>query len=211
MAGNSVYPWDGLKVPGDYFVVDAEVKNPSYMKAVVSNRNAMVKGQFRYTCAKLTYGCMVVLVQVRDERVETKFEVSPGISLRTRAQDGIYDHQEAEVEAQQPDIPPTVLTQAERVSLMSFDEKVANLPWWFDDRTEKLVWNGKVLTPEDADRYMGKVLPNKSTPYPEHYHLDENLRRKTHEQIMAEEDEDDEDWGPHPEYEGRPELEEGEG
>src|SRR6266511_623191 len=203
MSRNETYPWSLLTEVGDYFCVPSSFKPYQYVSMMVAQKNYRLAGTLKYTTVKTTYGCIVLLCQVSDEEPAHEFVTPEGILASTSRR-----HLIAQAEApssslgERPSVPKRTVSQI--TDAMHWTIREANLPWWFDPRTRKLVVNPKLIQEPESSLWMSKEFnPDKDDPYPEHYHLDQDLMRKTRDQIMAEEaeeaeSEEEEDWGPPP-------------
>ncbi len=183
MPPSEMYPWSTLENVGDYFLVLDTFKTYVHMNATIAVRNRNMRGRMKYVCTQTTYGCIVMLAQVLDHVPVHEVEILPGLLART---------------TNVGPSPVTLgnkpltreLTQQERVNRMSPEMRAANLPWWYDPNTRKLVVSNLVKEPELSLWYNKQFNPGAETPDPEHYNLDHNLMIKTREQLMDEEDDD---------------------
>lgn len=195
MGRSETYPWSLLTEVGDYFCVMTETKPFSYMSMLVSQRNYRFKDR-KFSCVKTSYGSIVLLAQLLDETPPYEFN-HEGILCSTSRQHLIRSHVHAPDPAapgERPVAPPR--TQQQIVAMMSPEQREYNLPWWKDPKTGQLLFNGKVATMADAEKWVSKTWrPDPDAPYPDYYHLDENLQRKSRDQLMMETEEDEEDWG----------------
>lgn len=160
---------------GEYFVVPSDVKPFPYMRQIVANRNALMDGQFKYVCAKVSEGTVVFLAQVGDEKVPYEEE-----------HDGMF------YSGSRAPLTEGEMTLSQRVAAMSLEEKLEILPWWHDSRSGKVVVNAQVMTREDVDKYMlgGVPYPGPNDPYPDHY-VKANFRLSTR---WSPDDEELEEW-----------------
>lgn len=189
MAREQLYPWATLQKAGDYFIVMDEFKSYHHMNAVVSVRNSYMRGNFKYCCIKTTYGCIVMLAQVKDFMPEYDVEIVQGLRAMVAATG-------ERVRAPLGNKPETrELTISEKVNRMSPEVREANLPWWYDPMNGKLIWNGKIANEKDTGEYFAGWRPSSDTPYPDSYDLDSNLLKREHK---VEDEEDGEDFGDHP-------------
>lgn len=190
MSRTEIYPWSLLTEVGDYFAVPEKVKPFAYMSALVAQRNYRTASSVRLSANKTTYGTIVMVVQIQDREPPYEYLSPEGIMAITGKQ-----HVASAIRGDLGERPVMrKRTVSEIVKQMSVEVKEANLPWWYDPKTNNLVFNPKVATPEDLEKWYSKQkMPGPNDPYPEYYHLDENLIRKSREQIMAEEDEPNED------------------
>lgn len=172
MSKMETYPWSTLEKVGDHFFVEEKTQTQQYMSALVSQRNYHHQGTRRYAVGRVTGGTVVFLAQVEDYAPQGLVETRPGIwamkarvSVETKSARGLGDS----------------LSQEDRVKLMPLNERLENLPWWWDKN--KAVVNARVMTREDSKRYItgGETIPGPNVPYPEYYRLDEDLRREKDE------------------------------
>lgn len=187
MSRTEIYPWAMLTEVGDYFAVPTSFKPYSYMSMLVAQRNYKTVSGQKLTTHKTTYGTIVMLAQVRDELPPYEFLSAEGIM-------SITDKRYLMKLAREPHDPtgekPTrpVRTVSQMVNVMTLEAKQANLPWWYEKG--KLVFNPRVATKEDLDAWVSKQKTfNKDAPYPDYYHLDEDLTRKSSVAVAAEESE----------------------
>jgi hypothetical protein len=170
-----MYPWSMLTEVGDYFAVPAEFKHFAYVSALVAQRNYRTASKVRYSATKTSYGTIVMVAQVGEEKPPFEYLSPEGImSVTSRAA----------IRAQGPHTAlgerATVAkrTVSQIVGQMSVEQKEANLPWWYDKKGQ-LVFNSKVATPADLERWYNKEkMPGKDEPYPAYYDLDENLTKR---------------------------------
>lgn len=184
MPPGEMYPWSTLERVGDYFIVLHEFKPYEHMNATISVRNRNMKGRIKYCCVKTTYGSIVMVAQVQDYVPEHEVEILPGLLARTtNVGPSPVSLGNKPVSRQ--------LTQQERINMMSWQMRKANLPWWYDEKGT-LVANG-LKEPELSKWMSGQFKPHPEAPYPDHYNLDENLmRREVEEPDEVEEWENDE-------------------
>jgi hypothetical protein len=175
MSRAEMYPWSLLTEVGDYFAVPSTLKPFSYMSQLIAQRNYRGGTGVRLTAVKTSYGTIILVSQVGEELPPYDF-LSP---------EGIYSVQSKQhVRSQGPGSPlgerPTAPKRkvSEIVARMSIDEKLHNLPWWYDDKGT-FVMNSKIAVKADHERWFTKQpMPGKDVPYPDYYNLDENLHRK---------------------------------
>jgi hypothetical protein len=165
-----MYPWSSLTEVGDYFLVLEETRAYAHMSATVSMRNLSMKGRMKYAAVRTTYGTIVMLAQVRDDLPEYDVAITEGLLAR--------------VNRVGPSPTPPLggrpvgreLSVHEKVSRMSPEQRAANLPWWYDPMSMKLIGNGNVMREPELSQWInGTFHPHKDAPYPEHYNLDDNL------------------------------------
>ena len=218
VANTEIYPWASLQEVGDYFIVVEKDsgKTASFMKQTVWIRNRYCKqrGQnLRYAAFATSYGCVVFLAEVDGQVPDYDFAMSTGIYGIMREPTGSAGRHVEAVSPKPP--PPRPLTTYEKTQRMSREQREANLPWWYENG--KLFWNANpnvVKRPQDLDNFLKRTFPfGPNDPYPEEYELDENLFRKTREQVDAEFEEEEarleESW--QEEYEDSETDSEGEG
>lgn len=193
MSRAEVYPWSLLTEVGDYFVVPYDFKPYQYMSMMTSQRNYKMKGRVRYACEKTTMGSIVLVAEVNEEVPPHDLEFPHGIICcysKASAPSTVNDR--TQTLGSRPKSPDR--TQSQRVANMSMDMKLANLPWWRDERTGKMIGNPRIMTQEDTTKYLIKQekYPDPNIPYPDYYRLDENLMQ------YEVNDDEDEDFGEHP-------------
>lgn len=202
MSRSEFYPWSLLLEVGDYFIVPESVKPHSYMSQLVAQRNYRGGKEVKLSSVKTTHGTLVIVVQVGEEMPPYEFVTPEGIYASTSRQHLIR--------TQAPDTPlgdrpvRAKKTVSQLVEAMTQDQRIANLPWWYDKKGT-LVFNPKVATPEDLDKWYNKQkMPGPDQPYPDYYHLDENLiRREPTNQSGVDVDEELEGfWGDPPIVDG---------
>lgn len=189
MPPSEMYPWSTLEKVGDYFLVLESFKTYVHMNATIAVRNRNMRDRMKYVCTKTTYGSIVMVAQILDHVPEYEVEILPGLLARTTnvGPSPVSLGNKPQVRE---------LTQQEKVNRMSAEQRAANLPWWYDPKTRTLLVSNLVKEPELSLWMAKKFNPGAETPYPEHYNLDENLLKKTREQIMHEDDdEEEEEWG----------------
>lgn len=192
MSRESLYPWAALERVGDYFVVDEEAsgKSARFMKQTVWIRNKLCaeKGLgLRYAVAQTSYGCVVFLAQTHESLPEGGVETSPGIHTYATDISQVPSPRSTTLGTRPK---PQKMSQSERVARMSAAQREANLPWWWD--SGRLIWNMNPRIkkrPEDLDAFMEKRFSFRpDDPYPDEYWLDEDLMRKSDEQILEEQE-----------------------
>lgn len=183
MSRSEIYPWSLLVEVGDYFAVPTEMKPFSYMSALVSQRNYK-NTKIKFSATRTTYGTIVMVAQVGEEPPPYDYKSADGImAIEGKRKLRSQDHNTPL--GDRPNMPPRSVKQI--VASMSPETREANLPWWTDPRTGKLVFNSKVATPEDLEKwYRGEKLPEH---YPDYYDLDSSLIKRTPE--AEEEQEED--------------------
>lgn len=191
MSRTETYPWSRLKYPGDYFIVMADFKPYTYVAAMVAQHNYKDKNR-RYVASKCDEGTIVLLAW--EMGVPTLFDdmFTPGVMIK------LYSHDET-VKPQttafiQGQMETRHLTQEQKINLMTREDKLINLPWWWEDGRPIL---GKKMDREDVTKYVvqKQKIPGPNVPYPDKYNLDENLRIKsTQPEFMTQDDEEEEPW-----------------
>ncbi|HEX9429601.1 MAG TPA: hypothetical protein VF944_04420 [Candidatus Bathyarchaeia archaeon] len=83
---NIKYPWDMLRVPGDYFLISKRIESLRHMKSIVASRNYRYKDlpgfHVQYSCEESEKYVYVILVEVGG------FDTSHGIAITERARLG---------------------------------------------------------------------------------------------------------------------------
>ena len=193
MSKAEMYPWSMLSEVGDYFIVPYHFKQHSYVSMLISQRNYKCVDSKKYSASKTHHGTIVMVIEFNKELPAYEFKTEQGIlcsSSRKFAQS---------LEAQSLPVGERPQTSqrrlVDRVAVMSVDERNSNLPWWYDPKNGKLLWNGKVADEADTARYMGGWHPPTDFEYIEKYGLDYHLNKK----VQHEGDQDEEeDYGDHP-------------
>lgn len=193
MSRTELYPWTMLREVGDYFLLPKTVQPFEYMKRFVAVRNSRLKGVSKHVVADLGDHTIVILAQVNSEVPPYEYEDSSG-ALCSGSRNVLIEKLRGNV--QEVGVKPVVAprTVSQKVAAMSPEQRMANLPWWYDPRTGHFLVNPKIIDDEDSDLWhKGLLKPGSETPYPEKYHLDDDLQRKSRAQIM-EEAEDEDEW-----------------
>lgn len=173
MSRSEIYPWSLLTEVGDYFVVPKEYKPHDYVHRLIAQTNYKRTNK-RYVCTRTTFGSIVLLAEVDGEVPPHEFVTQEGILASTSRSHLISTQAPETLLGNRP--TRAKLTRRQIIEQMSTEVKKANLPWWHDPRTRALVWNTRVATKEDTDRwYMKQFAPGPDVDYPDYYNLDENL------------------------------------
>lgn len=192
MSRTEVYPWSLLTEVGDYFAVPDTVKPYSYMSQLIAQRNYRAGKGLKLTTVKTTYGTIVLVAQIGDELPPFEFRTPEGI-LAVTSRENVKRSQDHNTPLGERPTRP-VRSQREIVAAMTTDMKIANLPWWYDGKGT-LVFNPKVATPEDLDRWYNKQkMPGPDDPYPDYYNLDEYMQIKPSASGQSGVDVDDEEF-----------------
>lgn len=182
MSRAEMYPWSSLHRVGDFFIVPYSIKPHSYVSMMVNQRNYRMKenGPHRWCSFKAQFGTIVFLAEIIGQVPEHDFATP----------DGVLGFN-SDAKPAPPGAPPLTLFQ--KVAKLNLAEKQMNLPWWFSDG--QLIFNPQVATSEDLDKWYHKVLRvTPDTPYPDYYHLDENLIRRPPAPDSEDEDDEVEPW-----------------
>lgn len=194
MSRFEMYPWSLMTEVGDYFAVPTEFKPFSYVSQLVTQRNYRAGSRVKMTAVKVNYGTIVLVAQVLGELPPYEYKSPEGImsiSSKQRMRELLTSHGTPLGERA---VAP-IRTVSQIVNAMSWEAKNANLPWWYDPKSHALVFNARVATAEDTDKWFRKEpMPGKDEPYPEYYGLDENLTKKTRQQLMDEEPEEEDEF-----------------
>lgn len=192
MSRAELYPWSLLTEVGDYFAVPSTFKPHQYMSQLVAQRNYKAGHGVKLTACKTSYGTIVFVAQVGDEKPPYEFLTPEGIMAVT-SRDHLLRYQTESTPLGERAVRPK-RTVSQIVEAMSWEMRTENLPWWYDNKGQ-LVFNAKIATEEDTDKwYRREKMPGKDDPYPEYYNLDENLTRKSRSQVMEDEEPEEEDF-----------------
>lgn len=181
-----MYPWSLLTEVGDYFAVPQELKPFTYMSMLVSQRNYRGGTGVRLAATKTTYGTIVMVTQVREEKPPFEYLSPEGIMSITGKQH-VRSQDHTTPVGERARVAKRTISQI--VALMPIEQREANLPWWYNQKGQ-LIFNPKVATEADLEKWYNKEkMPGPDVPYPDYYKLDENLIR--HEEPDEEIDEDE--------------------
>lgn len=175
MSRTELYPWSMLTEVGDYFVVPASFKPSGYVCQLVAQRNYKGGYGIKLSATKLSYGTIVMVVQVRDEVAPHDY-ISPEGILSITGKQYLRSQDHTTPLGERPQVAKRTVSQI--VALMPIEQREANLPWWYDKKGQ-LIFNSKIATQADLERWYNKEkMPGKDEPYPAYYNLDENLIKR---------------------------------
>lgn len=184
MTRTPIYPWETLQKVGDYFIVleSYRVQAHYFMNATVAQRNKQKAGQFKYSCIKTSYGCIVMLVQIGEDIPPYDYVVMEGIMAVAT-----FDGSAKQELGNKP--LARELTQQELIMRMSPEVRAANLPWWREPNG-KLTMNPNIAKRRDMEKFAaGEFNPGPNDPYPSYYNLGPDLLNNEEPEMTEEEDE----------------------